>query len=121
MFAVEAWPLICKPSSMMSRISGDLDARRSCQEVLLGSSPNEGLFPRKTRAMPQVVRMASPSPRTSSLVCESFSCTATFISFRLWMVTILRARLGPELDMHPEYRAGHGWKRLRKALFARQT
>jgi tetratricopeptide (TPR) repeat protein len=103
---------------MMSRISGDLGGRRKRQEVLLGSSLNEGLFPRKTRAIPQVVRMASPSPSTSSLVCESFSWTAAFISFKLWMVTILRARLGLELDMEPEYPGGRGWKRLRKALFA---
>ena len=55
--------------------------------------------------------MASPSPSTSSLVCESFSWTAAFISFKLWMVTILRARLVPELDMEPEYRGG---RRLEK-------
>ncbi len=58
--------------------------------------------------MPQVVRMASPRPSTSSLVCESFSWTAAFISFKLWMVTILRARLVPELDMDLEYRGAHG-------------
>ena len=77
----------------------------------MGSSPNEGLFPRKTRAMPQVVRIASPSPSTSNLVCESFSWTAAFISFKLCIVTILRERFVPGFDMDPEYR---GSARLEK-------
>jgi hypothetical protein len=61
--------------------------------------------------MPQVVRIASPSPSTSNLVCESFSWTAAFISFKLWIVTILRERFVPGFDMDPEYR---GSARLEK-------
>ena len=72
-------------------------SRRS-QEALLGSSPKVPL-PKKTRAMPQVVTMASPRPSISTFVWGSFSCAATFISCKLCMVTILRGRFVPELGM----------------------
>lgn len=68
--------------------------------------------------MPQVVRIASPSPSTSSLVCESFSWTAAFISFKLCMVTILRERLVPEFGMDREYRGTPTLEKLPKTLFA---
>jgi hypothetical protein len=76
----------------------------STGQELLGSSPNEAPFPRKTRAMPQVVTIASPSPSTRSLVWESLSWAAAFISCRLCMVTILRERFVPGFGMHGVYR-----------------
>src|ERR1700687_4482574 len=47
--------------------------------------------------------MASPSPRTSSFVCGSFSWAASFISCRLCIVTILRERFVPEFGMDRGY------------------
>jgi len=67
----------------------------------LGSSPNEAPVPRNTRAIPQVVTIASPSPNTRSLVWESLSWAAAFISCKLCIVTILRERFVPEFGMDP--------------------
>ena len=81
----------------------------STSQEPLGSSPNEAPFPRKTRAMPQVVTIASPSPSTRSLVWESLSWAAALISCKLCMVTILRERFVPGFSMHGVYRGKHGY------------
>jgi hypothetical protein len=100
--AILSAPILLAAASL--RLAGTTDVGDRCYGAFFGSPANRLPFPKKSRAWPQVVTIASPRPSTSSFVCGSFSCAAAFISCRLCMVTILAERFAPGFGMEREYR-----------------